>query len=427
MTESAAAPAGGALEPTAGSAPGPEPAVGGGFPSHVYVHVPLCVSKCGYCDFCSVVSSERLADSVTAALTVQASSLAPAGSDARVSTLYFGGGTPSVLGARLPRLVTAMRTVFGAVGEDVEITVEANPDSMMPALAVALVAVGVTRVSLGVQSFDDAVLRVLGRPHNAGGAERAAAAVMAAGSLDLSIDLMCGVPGQDMRSWEESLAAAVRTGASHVSVYPLTVEPGTPMDAEVAAGVLPAPDPDVAAEMMLHASETLAAEGFVRYEVANFARPGHESRHNSAYWTGRPYLAVGPAAHGMVAADDAGIVGVTAPAPDPASAPAPAAEGAARLRYSYASDVDAWLAAPLAPPAQVEWLSCDEAAREDAMLGLRLSVGIDPVLAARAGVVGVLDSLVADGLLEVVDTRWRMTQRGWLLGNQVFGRVWAGE
>ena len=413
MTESGSAPAAvaGAGCESAGEI------AGGGFPSHVYVHVPLCVSKCGYCDFCSVASSERLADSVTAALTVQASSLAPAGSGARVSTLYFGGGTPSVLGARLPRLVTAMRTVFGAVGEDVEITVEANPDSMMPALAVALAAAGVTRVSLGVQSFDDAVLRVLGRPHNAGGAERAAAAVMAAGSLDLSVDLMCGVPGQDMRSWEASLVAAVATGAAHVSVYPLTVEPGTPMDAEVAAGALPAPDPDVAAEMMLLAEGMLEVEGFTRYEVANFSRPGHESRHNSAYWTGRPYLAVGPAAHGMVAAADAGIVGVTAPA----------FQGAARLRYSYVADVAAWLDAPLAPPAEIEWLSCEEAAREDAMLGLRLSAGIDPVLAARADVVGVLDSLVADGLLERADDRWRVTQRGWLLGNHVFGRVWAGE
>ena len=387
------------------------------FPEHVYVHVPLCVSKCGYCDFCSVVTSERLADAVVAALTVQASALAPAGSCTHASTLYFGGGTPSVLGARLPRLVTAMRTVFGVAGEGAEVTVEANPDSMVPALAAALVPAGVTRVSLGVQSFDDSVLRVLGRPHDAGGAERAAGGVMATGALDLSIDLMCGVPGQDMRSWEESLLRAIDTGAAHVSVYPLTVEPGTPMDAQVLSGVLPAPDPDLAAEMMLTAERMLGAAGIVRYEVANFAVPGHESRHNSAYWTGRPYLAVGPAAHGMVAAGDARLVGVSVSAP----------AGAARLRYAYASDVQAWLDAPLAPPAEIEWLTADEAAREDAMLGLRLSAGIDPALASRAGVVGVLESLVGDGLLERADDRWRVTQRGWLLGNQVFGRVWAGE
>ena len=394
-------------------------AAGSALPEHVYVHVPLCASKCAYCDFCSVVTSERMADSVAAALTAQASALAPAGMGFRATTLYFGGGTPSVLGPRLPRLVTAMRTVFGVPTDGAEVTVEANPDSMVPALAAALVASGVTRLSLGVQSFDDAVLRVLGRPHDANGALRAAAAVTATGVLDLSVDLMCGVPGQDMGSWKESLAIAVRTGATHVSVYPLTVEPGTPMDAEVVAGALPAPDPDLAADMMLLAERVLASEGLVRYEVANFAVPGHESRHNSAYWTGRPYLAVGPSAHGMVAARDALLIGVTGPAPAPADV--------ARLRYSYTPDVRAWLDAPLSPPAGVEWLTATEALREDAMLGLRLSVGIDDGLAARAGVVGVLESLVADGLLERADDRWRVTQRGWLLGNEVFGRVWAGE
>jgi oxygen-independent coproporphyrinogen-3 oxidase len=189
------------------------------------------------------------------------------------------------------------------------------------------------------------------------------------------------------------------------------------MDAAVAAGALPAPDPDVAAEMMLLAEGMLEAEGLSRYEVANFAVPGHESRHNTAYWTGRPYLAVGPSAHGMVDARDASLVGVMS---------APPAD-AGRLRYWYSSDVQAWLDAPLTRPAGVEWLTTAEALREDAMLGLRLSVGIDDALAGRAGVAGVLESLVADGLLTHADARWRVTQRGWLLGNQVFGRVWAGE
>lgn len=402
MTESGPAPAGGPAS--------------GGSPSHVYVHVPLCASKCGYCDFCSIVTSERTADDVTACLIAQASALAPPGSGYRASTLYFGGGTPSVLGPRLPRLVTTMRTVFGVALDGAEVTVEGNPESMVPALAAALAAAGVTRVSLGVQSFDDAVLRVLGRPHDANGALRAIAAVVATDSLDLSLDLMCGIPGQDMRSWEESLAMAVGAGVRHVSVYPLTVEPGTAMDAEVAAGVMPAPDPDVAAEMMLFAEGFLEAEGLARYEVANFAVTGHESRHNTAYWTGRPYLAVGPAAHGMLDAADAGLVGISA-----------VPEGCSRLRYSYTSDVRAWLDAPLAGPVETEWLTEAEALREDAMLGLRLSAGIDDGLAGRAGVGAVLESLVRDGLVQHVDGRWRVTQRGWLLGNQVFGRVWAGE
>jgi putative oxygen-independent coproporphyrinogen III oxidase len=401
-----------------GVAPAAASAAGGALPEHVYVHVPLCVSKCAYCDFCSIATSERTADEVVAALTFQASALAPAGSGFRAKTLYLGGGTPSVLGPRLPRLVTAMRTVFGVPLEGAEVTVEANPDSMVPALAVALAPAGVTRVSLGVQSFDDAVLRVLGRAHDGNGALRAAAAVTATGALDLSIDLMCGIPGQDMRSWEESLDLAVRAGASHVSVYPLTVEPGTPMDAEVVAGVLPEPDQDLAAEMMLFAEGMLAAEGLVRYEVANFAVPGHESRHNSAYWTGRPYLALGPSAHGMLAADDAPLVGVTVPSEH---------ADAARMRYSYTADVGAWLDAPLAPPVETEWLTGAEALREDAMLGLRLTAGIDDSLAARADVVPALESLVRDGLLEHAGGRWRVTQRGWLLGNQVFGRVWTGE
>jgi oxygen-independent coproporphyrinogen-3 oxidase len=380
-------------------------------PRHLYVHVPLCHAKCAYCDFYSLTPGalgltavevvSRLVDQARAWTERDAESMP-------LETLYVGGGTPSALGGALPTLVREVLGLFGRV-PGAEVTIEANPESFSVALARALAEAGVTRVSLGVQSLDDAELHALGRIHSADEALAAAAAVADAG-LELALDLMCGLPGQSGASWEATLASALGTGAAHVSVYPLSVETGTPLASQVDAGAVALPDADATADMMLAAAELLAAAGLCRYEVANYARPGHESRHNTAYWTGREYLGAGPSAHGMLARATAAAVGINV------------ADGAARIRYAVPDMTEGGLEAR--PALEIEVLDAGEAAREDAMLGLRRTEGISDALATRAGVRGALESLSVDGLIEHAGGRWRTTERGWLLGNEVFGRVW---
>ncbi len=251
-----------------------------------------------------------------------------------------------------------------------------------------LAEAGVTRVSLGVQSFSDHELRVLGRAHDAETAERACSAVSEAG-LALSIDLMCAIPGQSRASWSTTLQRAADTGAEHVSVYPLTVEDGTPMQVAVDARLVEAVDSDVAAEHLVLAEAALRYHGFQRYEVANYARRREaRARHNLAYWTGRPYIGLGPGAHGMVdgaAARESCLFGDVG-------------EDVGRLRYAGAADISDWL---VGKGDTLELMTRAEAAREDAMLGMRLVDGIDDELARRAGVVAVLESLAEDGLVQL--------------------------
>lgn len=397
-----------------------EGALGDGprLPAHLYVHVPFCASKCDYCDFESVAgASDELVSAVFAGVRNQASQWVASGLDGVIETVYVGGGTPSLFAEQVARTLARIMRTF-VVHAGAEITVEGNPDSLGGETVRVLSDAGATRVSVGVQSFDDGVLRVLGRRHDAHRAEVACEAVVEAG-LALSVDLMCGIPGQTLTSWMETLRRAVETGAGHVSVYPLSIEDGTPMQVGVSAGLLEEPDPDVAAEMMVLAEEFLGYHGIARYEVANYARRGAESRHNSAYWTGRPYLGIGPAAHGMLDVATARAVGLVAGDVD---------ADVARVRYANAAGLDEWLTLR---GDSIETLTAEEAAREDAMLGMRLVRGVSAEHVTAAGLDGALASLVADGLAERVGegsaARWRTTRRGWLLGNEVFSRIWLAE
>ncbi|MHB1340442.1 MAG: radical SAM family heme chaperone HemW [Coriobacteriia bacterium] len=383
-------------------------------PSHLYVHVPVCRSKCAYCDFFSVSAADlpMSATSLAEGLAGQAVAWTERGLEPRpLETLYIGGGTPTILGPALAGLVDGLATHIG-LAPGAEVTVEANPDSLDESLVALLAEAGVTRVSLGVQSFHDDILRLLGRAHDASRALAAARAVRE-WNLDLSIDLMCGVPGQSTGSWLASVEHAISTGAGHVSVYPLSLESGTPMAAEVLLGRFREPDPDVAAEMMTLAGDILRREGFERYEIANYARPGFESRHNTAYWTGREYLGVGPGAHGMVSVGTARAAGLVV------------SEEVARVRFAVDCDMEAGL--QLAPAVALDLLDGAEAAREDVMLGLRLSRGVSCENVANAGLGAVLERLAMQGLVELSGGSWRLTDRGWLLGNEVFSAVWAGE
>jgi oxygen-independent coproporphyrinogen-3 oxidase len=266
----------------------------------VYVHAPFCVRRCVYCDFAVTVNPEGDAPAWGAALAHELEQVerdgvfAPA---ARLETLYVGGGTPSLLGP------DAMDVVARVLGRDrlsaseLEWTAEGNPESFTAELAEGWAAAGVNRVSLGVQSFHDPTLRWMGRLHGAGGASRAVAAARAAGIENVSIDLIFGLPTSLQRSWEDDLARALELDVPHVSLYGLSVEPGTPLGRAVAEGREPPVDEEQYGDEFLLAAERLRDAGYEHYEVSNFARDGLVSRHNSVYWDGRPYLGLGNGAH----------------------------------------------------------------------------------------------------------------------------------
>jgi oxygen-independent coproporphyrinogen-3 oxidase len=272
---------------------------------HVYVHVPFCRRRCAYCDFAIAVRRRIPAEEYVAAVVRELALVGaalPADADGGLETIYLGGGTPSLLPPdAVHRLLDALRETFrtphSAIAAGPEITLEANPDDVTPAAARAWRRAGVNRVSLGAQSFDDRALVWMRRSHGAARIGAAVAALRDAGIGNVSLDLIFALPPELGRDWERDLDCALALEPAHLSLYGLTVEDRTPLARWVARGaVRPSDDERYAAEY-LRAHERLARAGYRFYEVSNAARPGCESRHNRAYWSGRPYLGLGPAAH----------------------------------------------------------------------------------------------------------------------------------
>lgn len=268
-------------------------------PMGVYVHWPFCLSKCPYCDFNSHVSDAVDHDRWRLALVRELETLATRVGRRRVESVFFGGGTPSLME---PETVAAvLETVRGRfrISNDLEVTLEANPTSVEAGRLDGFRGAGVNRVSLGVQALDDEVLRFLGRTH---AASEALAAVAAARERfeRVSFDLIYARPGQSPDSWRRELAQALRHATGHLSLYQLTIEPTTPFHALHARGSFRMPDEDTAATLWDVTQETLEAAGLSAYEVSNHARPGDECRHNVVYWSYRDYLGVGPGAHGRL-------------------------------------------------------------------------------------------------------------------------------
>lgn len=271
--------------------------------SHVYVHAPFCTRRCRYCDF--AVSVRRSADPMewARAIGLELRAAVDRGVvrlERPLRTLYVGGGTPSLLGSGAMDALLDASGPDLAVGAQTEWTAEANPESFTPDVASAWRSAGVGRVSLGVQSFDEGVLRWMGRLHGADGAVRAVETARSAGYDDLSIDLIFGTPETLERQWSEDLRRAAELDVEHVSLYGLTAEKGTPLGRDVAQGVESLAGEERYREEYLEAADRLTAAGFHHYEVSNFARPGHESRHNSAYWSGTAYLGLGNGAHSFL-------------------------------------------------------------------------------------------------------------------------------
>lgn len=265
----------------------------------LYLHIPFCRAKCLYCDFDSrALTGCALEEAIGAyceGLSAQVDAHGNAGELSEVETVYVGGGTPSLLGGRLVGLVDLVRSYC----EPVEFTCEANPESFTLDLAQALRAAGVTRISLGVQSLSASELKAIGRIHSAEQAMLAVAQAKAAG-FSTSCDVMCGLPGQTLDTFAETLRSLVTLNPDHVSVYPLQLEEGTPLARMEEAGDVEVPDEDFQAQCMDLAAEVLEEAGYERYEVASYAKPGHRCRHNIAYWTGKPYLGLGRSAASML-------------------------------------------------------------------------------------------------------------------------------
>jgi len=265
-------------------------------PLGLYIHIPFCKSKCIYCDFYSLPGAEAQMDRYVSAVCRQLMEIAPRTTAHEVDTVYFGGGTPSYLGVK--RLRRIMKTVTGhyRMAKRAEVTLEANPDSAGNWRALrALRRAGFNRISLGVQSADDGQLKALGRPHTFAQAEEAAAAARRAKIKNVSLDLIYGLPGQTMESWQDTVEKAAALEPEHLSCYGLKVEEGTPLwDMQ---GEMELPDDDLQADMYLWTVERLSQLGYQQYEISNFARPGFLSRHNLKYWTLGEYAGFGPGAH----------------------------------------------------------------------------------------------------------------------------------
>jgi len=388
--------------------------------SALYLHLPFCARKCDYCDFASWTTSREdpLMVAYRSALEGQLREVADLGMLRDCETAYVGGGTPTLLGTGLGELVRRVRGVAPVT----ELTCEANPDSLADEVIEAVRAAGGTRLSIGVQSLDDDELSRLGRIHSAVDARDRVRAAVASG-LAVSCDLMCATPGQTGSSWERTLRETVLLGVGHISVYPLMIEEGTALSVRVGGGSPAWNDEDVEAARMLQAQVVLEGAGLFRYEVASYARPERACRHNITYWTGGTYLGLGTSASSMLSVEGYLILSKACPQLPPPP------DGSVRVRLTCTSSRRVVAAGKGLGQMSydLEFLTARQALAEDLMLGSRLSSGLSEFLVAssrlRIGgeVDQVLEGLVGDGLL---DEDLVPTQRGWLLGNELYGRLW---
>ena len=377
----------------------PAGALAGQRPLSLYVHVPFCATRCGYCDFNTYTAAElgsapgasrqAYLDAVRAELDLARRVLG----DREVTTVFFGGGTPTLLAAaELTGILDAIRERF-RLASDAEVTTEANPESVDAEYLAALVAAGFNRLSLGMQSGVPAVLAVLDRRHTPGRVGDAVAWARAAGFGSVSLDLIYGTPGESAEDWRSSLRAALALAPDHVSAYSLIVEPGTRLAARVRRGEVPGIDDDVHAAYYLIAEEELAAAGLAWYEVSNWSRPGHECRHNLAYWRSSDWWGIGPGAHSHIC-------------------------GIRWWNVRHPSRYSARLAAGESPAEAREALTPADRRIERVLLELRLTdgIGLDILTPTERSRVG---QVVADGHGTLIADRLRLTLSGRLLADGI--------
>jgi len=374
-------------------------------PSAVYVHIPFCARRCLYCDFNTYDDRAHEIPRYMEALVHQISTCPHAGTP--VTTIYVGGGTPSLLPPRqLQRLFDTIRCTF-RVDAQAEISVEVNPASADCECFATLRSCGVTRLSVGVQSLDDAVLRTLGRLHSASDARMALRLVQAIGFSSVSADIMFGIPGQTMDSLQATVSTLVTLGIPHISAYALSIEDDTPFARMLRDGRLTPVTEETAAEMYAFFVDYLSSQGYEHYEVSNFARPGHRCRHNLVYWRNKPYLGFGAGAASYVAGVRSVAVG------DP--------RVFAERIFAGESVV-----------ASSESLSPAQSLAETVMLSLRMAEGVDlRALSLRyaAELVARLEecipALEKRGLVRFEDRRIRLTRQGLFLADSVIAEIMA--
>lgn len=365
----------------------------------LYIHIPFCKAKCAYCDFYSLAHSEEKMDAYMAALLRHLEEVAPRAAGMQVDTVYFGGGTPSYLGAA--RLCRILQTVLRRydVARDAEITLEANPDSAGDWKELRkLRRAGFNRLSLGVQSTDDALLRRIGRVHTYEQVQQAVKAARKAKFTNLSLDLIYGLPGQTVEDWQRTLADAVALGPEHLSCYGLKLEEGTPLWQQ--RQTLTLPDDDAQADMYLYTVAALGEMGYEQYEISNFAKPGKASRHNLKYWRMEEYAGFGPGAH----SDFGGV------------------------RYGYVRDIDSYIAGKLVL-SESENDSTLARDYEYVMLSLRTAAGIDRQTFEKRyrqrfqPMETLFEQYEKAGLALPTEGGWRLTPKGFLVSNSIIAAL----
>ncbi len=374
-------------------------------PLALYVHWPFCVSKCPYCDFNSHVRDTVDHDAWQGALLADLAHEAVLLPDHRLSSIFFGGGTPSLMEPSTVEAVIAAARRHWPADDDIEITLEANPNSAEAAKFAELALAGVNRISLGLQSFDDDKLRFLGRAHSAQEGQKALEAAQNAVNR-VSFDLIYALPGDDQAGWDADLARAISLGTEHLSLYQLTIEPGTRFATMVAKHDFEPLDLAIAADLFELTQSRTAEAGIPAYEISNHARQGAESRHNLAYWRTRDYAGVGPGAHGRRG-------------------------GLRTVRHKKPENFLAAVARNGHGLVEEEPLTPVEAAHEALVMGLRLAEGINPeALATRLGVDRLIDEaavdrLIGHGLMLRQGERLRTTDAGRLLLDSVLAEIAA--
>jgi putative oxygen-independent coproporphyrinogen III oxidase len=356
----------------------------------VYVHVPFCAQRCDYCDFATWTDRAHLVSRYVDACAADVGGRVARGELSRASSVFFGGGTPSLLTAE--QLGTILREI--PLDIQAEVTAECNPDSVDDEKLHGYASAGVNRLSFGVQSMRPHVLQALGRTHDPDNVARSVAMARIAGFRRLNLDLIYGTPGESVDDWRATVHEALALEPEHVSAYALTVEPGTPLGQMVTAGTRAAPDDDDQADKYMLTDEVLGSAGLEWYEISNWARPGEQCRHNELYWNGGEYLGIGCAAHGHTAGRRWWNV---------------------RSPERYIERIEAGEV----PEAGSEVIDATVRAEEDVLLGLRTRNGVrlDP------GAAAVAVELSEAGLLEHEGDHWRLTLRGRLLASEVTVRL----
>ena len=362
-----------------------------------YVHIPYCIKRCGYCDFNTYTPSE-LQDGATLEIVsgdyidavLKELEFAPTD---QVPTIFFGGGTPSLIPPHdLGRVITAIKARNG-ITEDCEITLEANPDSVTAEKLEGYIAAGFNRISFGMQSTSTHVLKVLDRTHDPENVKRAVDMARAAGFESVSVDLIYGTPGESLKDWQSTVTQALNLGVDHISAYALIIEEGTKLAAQIKRGDVASPDDDLMADMYLYIDQACGFKGLKWYELSNWAKPGHECRHNIAYWKSANWWGLGPGAHSHVD----------------------------RKRFWNVKHPTAYkqkLFAGESPIADSEELTAEQLRDESIMLAIRMRTGLAISLLTDSAKEN-LEAYKSSGHLELIEGAFQLTAQGRLIADRL--------